>query len=53
MRRWCLIGDIDRGGVIASLCGTASVVDPEDAKLIAGFIVNKMRGDPSLFASGL
>ena len=44
-----LIGDIDRGGVIASLCGTASVVDPEDAKLIAGFIVNKMRGDPSLF----
>jgi adenosylcobyric acid synthase len=48
-----LIGDIDRGGVIASLCGTAEVVDPEDAKLIAGFIVNKMRGDPSLFASGM
>src|SRR6201985_2164081 len=48
-----LIGDIDRGGVIASLCGTAGVVDPEDAKLIAGFIVNKMRGDPSLFSSGM
>jgi adenosylcobyric acid synthase len=48
-----LIGDIDRGGVIASLCGTAAVVDPEDAKLIAGFIVNKMRGDPSLFANGM
>jgi adenosylcobyric acid synthase len=48
-----LIGDIDRGGVIASLCGTADVVDPDDAKLIAGFIVNKMRGDPSLFASGM
>ena len=48
-----LIGDIDRGGVIASLCGTASVVDPEDAKLIVGFIVNKMRGDPSLFVSGM
>ena len=48
-----LIGDIDRGGVIASLCGTAAVVDPEDAKLIAGFIVNKMRGDPALFASGM
>ena len=48
-----LIGDIDRGGMIASLCGTASVVDPADAKLIAGFIVNKMRGDPSLFASGM
>jgi adenosylcobyric acid synthase len=48
-----LIGDIDRGGVIASLCGTAAVVDPEDGKLVAGFIVNKMRGDPSLFASGM
>ena len=48
-----LIGDIDRGGVIASLCGTAEVIDPGDAKLIAGFIVNKMRGDPSLFASGM
>src|ERR1700678_3410867 len=48
-----LIGDIDRGGVIASICGTAAVVDPEDGKLIAGFIVNKMRGDPSLFASGM
>jgi adenosylcobyric acid synthase len=48
-----LIGDIDRGGVIASLCGTAAVIDAEDAKLIEGFIVNKMRGDPSLFASGM
>jgi adenosylcobyric acid synthase len=48
-----LIGDIDRGGVIASLCGTAAVVDPDDGKLIAGFIVNKMRGDPSLFTSGM
>jgi adenosylcobyric acid synthase len=48
-----LIGDIDRGGVIASLCGTATVVDPDDGRLIAGFIVNKMRGDPSLFASGM
>jgi adenosylcobyric acid synthase len=48
-----LIGDIDRGGVIASLCGTAAVVDPNDAHLIAGFIVNKMRGDPTLFATGM
>jgi adenosylcobyric acid synthase len=48
-----LIGDIDRGGVIASLCGTALVVDPGDARLIAGFIVNKMRGDASLFATGM
>jgi adenosylcobyric acid synthase len=48
-----LIGDIDRGGVIASLCGTAAVLDPNDARLIKGFIVNKMRGDPSLFADGM
>ncbi len=48
-----LIGDIDRGGVIASLCGTAAVADPADARLIVGFIVNKMRGDPSLFAAGM
>ncbi len=48
-----LIGDIDRGGVIASLCGTAAVVDPEDAAMIKGFIVNKMRGDSSLFATGM
>jgi len=48
-----LIGDIDRGGVIASLVGTKAVLDPEDAALIAGFLVNKFRGDPALFADGL
>jgi adenosylcobyric acid synthase len=48
-----LIGDIDRGGVIASLCGTAAVIDPDDAGLIKGFIVNKMRGDPTLFETGM
>ncbi len=47
-----LIGDIDRGGVIASLCGTQAVIDPEDGKLIVGFIVNKMRGDPTLVRNG-
>jgi adenosylcobyric acid synthase len=41
-----LIGDIDRGGVIASLVGTKAVIAPEDAALICGFIVNKFRGDP-------
>jgi adenosylcobyric acid synthase len=48
-----LIGDIDRGGVIASLCGTKAVIDADDARLIAGFIVNKMRGDLTLFAFGM
>jgi adenosylcobyric acid synthase len=48
-----LIGDIDRGGVIASLVGTKAVIAPEDAALIRGFIVNKFRGDPALFASGM
>ncbi|MBO6716935.1 MAG: cobyric acid synthase [Rhizobiaceae bacterium] len=48
-----LIGDIDRGGVIASLVGTKAVIEPEDAALIAGFIVNRFRGDPALFADGM
>jgi adenosylcobyric acid synthase len=48
-----LIGDIDRGGVIASLVGTKHVVAPEDAAMIAGFIVNRFRGDPALFADGM
>jgi adenosylcobyric acid synthase len=48
-----LIGDIDRGGVIASLAGTKAVIDADDARLIVGFIVNKFRGDPALFADGM
>jgi adenosylcobyric acid synthase len=48
-----VIGDIDRGGVIASLVGTKAVAAPEDAALIEGFIVNKFRGDPTLFADGM
>jgi adenosylcobyric acid synthase len=48
-----LIGDIDRGGVIASLVGTKQVIDAQDASRICGFIVNKFRGDPALFADGM
>src|SRR4030088_491939 len=48
-----LIGDIDRGGVIASLVGTGAVIDPADAALIRGFVGNKFRGDPALFADGM
>ncbi|MBT0667455.1 cobyric acid synthase [Novosphingobium profundi] len=47
-----LVGDIDRGGVIASLVGTRAVIEPEDAAMIKGFIVNKFRGDPALFTDG-
>lgn len=48
-----LVGDIDRGGVIAQIVGCKAVLDAEDAALIHGFIVNKFRGDPSLFDSGM
>ncbi|MBB3946496.1 adenosylcobyric acid synthase [Rhizobium skierniewicense] len=48
-----LIGDIDRGGVIASLVGTKTVLDADDAAMIQGFIVNRFRGDPSLFDDGM
>jgi len=48
-----LVGDIDRGGVIAQIVGTQAVLDPEDAAMIRGFAVNKFRGDPCLFDAGL
>ncbi len=47
-----LIGDIDRGGVIAQVVGTKEVLVPEDAQQIRGFIINKFRGDPLLFDDG-
>ena len=47
-----LIGDIDRGGVIAAIAGTKAVLDPEDAAMIGGFIINKFRGTLSLFEDG-
>ena len=48
-----LVGDIERGGVIAQIVGTKTVLDPADAGMIQGFIVNRFRGDPSLFADGM
>lgn len=48
-----LVGDIDRGGVIAQIVGTQSVLAPEDSARITGFAVNKFRGDPSLFDAGV
>jgi adenosylcobyric acid synthase len=47
-----LVGDIERGGVIAQLIGIESVLEPEDAAMITGFIINKFRGDPALFDDG-
>jgi adenosylcobyric acid synthase len=48
-----LVGDIDRGGVIAQLVGCKAVIEADDAALITGFIVNKFRGDASLFETGM
>ncbi len=47
-----LTGDIDRGGVIAQIVGSQAVMDPADNALISGFLINKFRGDPSLFDDG-
>jgi adenosylcobyric acid synthase len=48
-----VVGDIDRGGLLAHLFGTVAVLDPDDQRLVAGFVVNKFRGDPVLLKPGL
>ncbi|WP_415974510.1 cobyric acid synthase [Rhodococcus sp. 077-4] len=48
-----VVGDIDRGGVLAHLFGTVAVLSPQDQALVAGFVINKFRGDPALLAPGL
>ncbi|PNB46184.1 cobyric acid synthase CobQ, partial [Pseudomonas sp. GW456-12-10-14-LB2] len=48
-----LVGDIDRGGVIAQLVGTHAVLEPGDRAAVRAFAINKFRGDPALFADGL
>jgi adenosylcobyric acid synthase len=48
-----VVGDIDRGGVFAHLYGTVALLSPADQALVAGFVINKFRGDPALLAPGL
>jgi adenosylcobyric acid synthase len=48
-----VVGDIDRGGVFAALYGTLALLSAEDQALLAGFVVNKFRGDPALLQPGL
>jgi adenosylcobyric acid synthase len=48
-----LVGDIDRGGVIASIVGSHTILPDEDRKMTAGYLINKFRGDVSLFDDGL
>jgi adenosylcobyric acid synthase len=47
-----LVGDIDRGHVIAAVAGAKTVLDPADSAMVRGFIINKFRGDPALFDEG-
>jgi adenosylcobyric acid synthase len=48
-----LVGDIDRGGVFAHLVGTMELLAPADRARVAGFLINKFRGDPALLTTGL
>ena len=48
-----VVGDIDRGGVFAAMYGTVALLDAADQRLMAGFIVNKFRGDQTLLKPGL
>jgi adenosylcobyric acid synthase len=48
-----VVGDIDRGGLFASFFGSVALLSPEDQALVAGFVVNKFRGDLALLQPGL
>jgi len=58
MAKWAnapciLVGDIDRGGVFAQLIGSYDLMTPEERSMTMGFLINKFRGDPRLFESGI
>lgn len=48
-----VVADIDRGGALAGLFGSTAVLDSADQALVAGYVINKFRGDPSILAPGL
>jgi adenosylcobyric acid synthase len=48
-----LVGDIDRGGIFAALLGSFMLLEPDEQERVLGFMVNKLRGDPRLFSSGI
>jgi len=48
-----VVGDIDRGGLFAAMFGTLALLEPDDQRLVAGFVVNKFRGDLGLLRPGL
>ncbi len=48
-----VVGDIDRGGVFAAMYGTVALLEPADQALVAGFVMNKFRGDPALLSPGV
>lgn len=48
-----VVGDIDRGGVIAHMVGTLAVLGPDDQRRVAGFVINKFRGDRGILAPGV